>query len=41
MGLVLGHHRVSLSQGVEVVEMILIEFLKKIPLLEPFLEQYP
>jgi hypothetical protein len=38
MGLILRHHMSSLSQGVELIELMLNEILRYIPLLEPFLE---
>jgi hypothetical protein len=40
MGLVLGHRTTSLSQGIELIQLMLNEFLKKIPLPESFLEQF-
>jgi hypothetical protein len=40
-GLVLGNRMTALSQGIELIELTLIEFLRKIPLLELFLKQFP
>jgi hypothetical protein len=39
--LILGHRRTTLSQGVEVIDLALNEFLRQISLPEPFLEQFP
>jgi hypothetical protein len=41
MDLVLGHLAATSSQGVELVELMLKEFLRNIPLLELSLEWFP
>jgi hypothetical protein len=40
-GLILGHRKATLSQGIELVELMLNEFLRQIPFPKPFLKQLP
>ena len=41
MSLILGHYTDALLQSVELVELMLNDFLREIPLSELFLEQFP